>query len=167
MVRIQSRTNILSVLVWVQTVCKGSQQTTKVAAGKERVKYSPAETWEMVWRNELDCHSQQTSLSCSSWMVHWCSPLKKNVEQQFTTGEFTVQISTTMLTSNDLRDGLKKWVGCHSQQTSLFCSSWMVHWCSPLKENVEQQFTSEEFTVQISTTRQFQVNYYTSTTTSQ
>ena len=26
----------LSVLIWVQTVCKGYQQTTKVAASKER-----------------------------------------------------------------------------------------------------------------------------------
>ena len=35
---IQIRTDILSVLMWVQTVCKGYQQTTKVAASKERVK---------------------------------------------------------------------------------------------------------------------------------
>ena len=28
---------ILSVLIWVQTVCKGNQQTKKVAASKERV----------------------------------------------------------------------------------------------------------------------------------
>ena len=35
---IQIRTDILSVLIWVQTVCKGCQQTTKVAAGKVRVK---------------------------------------------------------------------------------------------------------------------------------
>ena len=38
MVWIQIRTDILSVLIWVQTVCKGYQQTTKVAARKERVK---------------------------------------------------------------------------------------------------------------------------------
>ena len=36
---IQIRNNILSVLIWDQTVCKGYQQTTKVAARKkERVK---------------------------------------------------------------------------------------------------------------------------------
>ena len=36
---IQIRTDILLVLIWVQTVCKGYQQTTwKVAASKERVK---------------------------------------------------------------------------------------------------------------------------------
>ena len=29
--------NVLSVLIWVQTVCKGYQQRTKVTAGKERV----------------------------------------------------------------------------------------------------------------------------------
>ena len=34
---IQIRTDILSVLIWVQTVCKRYQQTTKVAATKERV----------------------------------------------------------------------------------------------------------------------------------
>ena len=32
-----SRRN-MSVLIWVKTVCKGYQQTTKVSAGKERVK---------------------------------------------------------------------------------------------------------------------------------
>ena len=36
--RIQVRTNILLVLIWVQTVCRGYQQTTRVAASKERVK---------------------------------------------------------------------------------------------------------------------------------
>ena len=30
------RTDILSVLIWVQTVCKDHQQTTKVAAGRQR-----------------------------------------------------------------------------------------------------------------------------------
>ena len=37
MVWIQVRTNILSVLISVQTVCKDYQQTTKVAASMERV----------------------------------------------------------------------------------------------------------------------------------
>ena len=36
-VLIQIRADILSVLIWVQNVCKGYQQTTKVAASKERV----------------------------------------------------------------------------------------------------------------------------------
>ena len=31
-----------SVLIWVQTVCKVYQQTTEVAASKERVKFSSA-----------------------------------------------------------------------------------------------------------------------------
>ena len=30
-------TDILYILIWVQTVCKGYQQTTKVATSKERV----------------------------------------------------------------------------------------------------------------------------------
>ena len=34
---IQIRTDLLSDLIWVQTVCKGYQQTIKVAARKERV----------------------------------------------------------------------------------------------------------------------------------
>ena len=35
---IQIRTDILSVLIWIQTVCKGYQRMTKVAAGKKRFK---------------------------------------------------------------------------------------------------------------------------------
>ena len=35
---IQIRTDIMSVLIWVQTVSKGYQETTKVAASKERIK---------------------------------------------------------------------------------------------------------------------------------
>ena len=34
---IQIRTDIMLVLIWVQTVCKGYLQTTKVAASKKRV----------------------------------------------------------------------------------------------------------------------------------
>ena len=34
---IHIRTDILLVLIWVQTDCKGYQQTTKIAASKERV----------------------------------------------------------------------------------------------------------------------------------
>ena len=37
-VRTQIKTDIKSVLIWVKTVCKGFQQTTKVAANMERVK---------------------------------------------------------------------------------------------------------------------------------
>ena len=36
---IQISTNLLSVLIWVKTVCKGYQQMTKVTASKETVKY--------------------------------------------------------------------------------------------------------------------------------
>ena len=35
---IQIRTDMMSVLIWVHTVCKGYQETTKVAASKERIK---------------------------------------------------------------------------------------------------------------------------------
>ena len=38
MVWIQISTDVLSVLIWVGTVYKGCQQTTKVAANKDRVK---------------------------------------------------------------------------------------------------------------------------------
>ena len=34
-VRIQIKTDVLSVLIWVQTVCKGYQQTTKVHLAKK------------------------------------------------------------------------------------------------------------------------------------
>ena len=34
---IQIRTDALSVLIWVKTVCKGYQQTTKFVASKEKV----------------------------------------------------------------------------------------------------------------------------------
>ena len=34
---IQIRTDILSVLIWAQTVCRNYQQTTKVTASKEKV----------------------------------------------------------------------------------------------------------------------------------
>ena len=37
MVLIQIRMDILSVLIWVQTVCKGYQQMTKIAASKEEL----------------------------------------------------------------------------------------------------------------------------------
>ena len=43
---IQIRTDILSVLIWVQTVCKGYQQTTKVAASKGRVGKILKAYWE-------------------------------------------------------------------------------------------------------------------------
>ena len=36
-VRIQIGTDAMSVLIWVQTACKIYQQTTKIAASKERV----------------------------------------------------------------------------------------------------------------------------------
>ena len=35
MIWIQIKTDILLLLIWVQTVCKGYQQTTKVAASEE------------------------------------------------------------------------------------------------------------------------------------
>ena len=38
---IQIRTDILSALIWVQTVCKGYQQMAKVTASKKRIKFAP------------------------------------------------------------------------------------------------------------------------------
>ena len=35
--RVQIKPDILSGLIWVQTICKGYQQMTKVATSKERV----------------------------------------------------------------------------------------------------------------------------------
>ena len=50
--------NLLSDLIWVQTVCKGYQQTTKAAASKEGVNVGPV-IWVpllgfMVLRNECN-----------------------------------------------------------------------------------------------------------------
>ena len=42
MVWIQIRTDILSVPIWVQTVCNGYQHTTKVAASMKRVNIDDA-----------------------------------------------------------------------------------------------------------------------------
>ena len=48
---IQIRTDILSVLIWVQTVCKGYQQMTIVVASKARVKKSSIpECHSDIWR---------------------------------------------------------------------------------------------------------------------
>ena len=41
---IQIRPDILSGLIWVQTVCKGYQQTTKVATSGERVNVTQVNT---------------------------------------------------------------------------------------------------------------------------
>ena len=48
----QIRTDTLSVLIWLQTVCKGYQVTTKVPASRQRVKYA----------------NSSLTLSCISWM---------------------------------------------------------------------------------------------------
>ena len=39
---IQIRPDILSGLIWVQTVCRGYQQTTKVTASGQRIRYRTA-----------------------------------------------------------------------------------------------------------------------------
>ena len=54
---IQIRSNLLSVLIWVQTVCKCFQQTTKVAACTERV----------------ETHENQTNNSAYSFSLSFCS----------------------------------------------------------------------------------------------
>ena len=38
---IKIRTDILLVLIWIQTVCHGKQQTVKVATSKEKVNHIP------------------------------------------------------------------------------------------------------------------------------
>ena len=62
MVWIQIRTVILSVLIWVQNVCKGYQQTTKFPASKERVNEYPNHMllWE-IWK--LTHYKPQVDLS--------------------------------------------------------------------------------------------------------
>ena len=56
---IQIRTDILSVLIWVQNVCEGYQQTTKIATSMERVKTIEIKEikyhiWPNYLRNEID-----------------------------------------------------------------------------------------------------------------
>ena len=46
----QIRPDVLSGLIWVQTVCKGYQQTTKVATSGERVNGYPQRIF--LWRNK-------------------------------------------------------------------------------------------------------------------
>ena len=41
---VQFRTQVLWVLMWAQTVCKGYQQTTTVAGSRERVKLAHKDT---------------------------------------------------------------------------------------------------------------------------
>ena len=41
---IQIRTDFMSALIWVQTVCKGYQQMANVAASKERAKHAYTST---------------------------------------------------------------------------------------------------------------------------
>ena len=61
---IQIRTDILSVLIWVQTVCKGYQQTTKVASSKERVKVLDLYRANVLFRF-LSEHDSCAILKCS------------------------------------------------------------------------------------------------------
>ena len=49
----QSRTDRTSVLIWVQTVCRGHQQKTKVIASKERVKEVPFNEFS-IWSDALN-----------------------------------------------------------------------------------------------------------------
>ena len=46
---VQFRTDVVSVLIWVQTVWKDYQQTTKVAATKEKVNMSLGMRFPTMW----------------------------------------------------------------------------------------------------------------------
>ena len=54
-VRIQIRIDILSVLISIQTVCKGHRQTTKVAASEVRVKPNLVYNKNLVCKSLGDC----------------------------------------------------------------------------------------------------------------
>ena len=60
---IQIRTDILSVLIWVQTVTKGHQQTTNVAASKERVNVILSFFFKVIFT-----HSDPERRCCTSTM---------------------------------------------------------------------------------------------------
>ena len=76
---IQTRINILLVLIWVQTVCKGYQQMTKVAASKERVDHfnnritdnSKYKLWfPGLWNNEIDISVQNFRTFTVLWHLY-------------------------------------------------------------------------------------------------
>ena len=52
---IQIRMDVLMVLIWVKTVCKGYQQTIKVTASKERVNMIDHETVLLLRSYEQIC----------------------------------------------------------------------------------------------------------------
>ena len=47
-------TDVMPVLIWVQTVCEGYQQTTKAAVSKERTNMFPT----IIERREVSTHIQ-------------------------------------------------------------------------------------------------------------
>ena len=57
---IQIRTDVLSVLIWVQTVCKCYQQTTIVAASEERVNNN----WKDVLMQPFIDSAETKELNC-------------------------------------------------------------------------------------------------------
>ena len=62
----QIRTDKMSVLIWVQTICISYQQTTKVSTGKERVKEVLVYTFDSVFSFSSSASSSSIPRSRSS-----------------------------------------------------------------------------------------------------
>ena len=64
MLWIEISTDILSVLVWVQIVCKGYQQTTKVGTSKERVNVLFPSVYVLLCKNFFFFYSFDLNENC-------------------------------------------------------------------------------------------------------
>ena len=62
---IRIKTDILLVLIWVQTVCKGYQMTTKITASKERVKIV-----SLVENGFYKTKALQAMMRCNNYLQH-------------------------------------------------------------------------------------------------
>ena len=72
---IQIRTDILSVLIWIKTVCKRYQETTKFARSMEGVKYQRRPEWnvkkEFILSGVTVCQSSCLPLSRIKTVERW------------------------------------------------------------------------------------------------
>ena len=96
-----SRTaNVLSVLIWVQTVCKGNQQKTKVVAGKERATYILVKNYNShnspVWM----CRQIHTGLLWAfivhNWLKWYFSGLVTHMQMNYGACLLCMQLGKTL-----------------------------------------------------------------------
>ena len=85
---IQIRPDILSGLIWVQTVCKGHQQTPKVAPSEQRVKYK-ATRWYYFLIKTLPKVSFIRLQLFSIWLKCWLQ-LIRNQNNPFLSKDWSI-----------------------------------------------------------------------------